>query len=71
MWDIYLSRWIGETFNYARLANRIYHKIHESEWKPRQECWWHNGGPSEEIPWEKRYKKGKDYANIDEVTITT
>jgi len=70
MWDIYLSRWMGETFDYARLANRIYHKIHISEWVARDKCWWHNGGPVAESDWDMMYKKGLDYDNIDEITIT-
>jgi len=70
MWDIYLSRWMGENFDYGRLANRIYHKAHTSEWKARDKCWWHNGGPIEETDWDRKYKKGMDYSNIDEVTLT-
>lgn len=71
MWDIYLSRWIGENFDYARLANRIYHKIHVSEWVARDIDWWHNGGPVTETDWDRKYKLGKDYSNIDEITITS
>lgn len=71
MWDIYLSRWIKDNFDYARLANRIYHKKHISEWVARDKCWWHNGGPAEETIWDRRYKSGMDYANVDEVTVTT
>ena len=70
MWDIYLTRWMGKNFDYGRLANRIYHKKHISEWKVRDKCWWHNGGPAEELDWDIRYKQGMDYSNIDEVTIT-
>lgn len=70
MWDIYLTRWMGENFNYGRLANRIYHKVHKSEWVARDKCWWHNGGPAKETAWDRKYKAGLDYSNVDEVTLT-
>ena len=69
MWDVYYTRWVGENFDYARLANRIYHKKHQSEWKAKSPDWWHNGGPSTETDWERAYKLGKDFNNIDEITI--
>lgn len=70
MWDIYYTRWIGETFDYGRLANRIYHKAHNSEWAARDPCWHHNGGSAGETPFDRKYKLGLDYDNIDEITLT-